>query len=421
MSPFTTRRNPELSIIRRTVLREADKLHAQWPDVYEEIGHSDPSDVPELVNALIRELKKSLNKTSHLAGDVKQLEQVISELRAGGDSTTREHQREISNLKEAHANEIQGYVSRVSQLESDVSRLQYEKHVIEDGKHALENEVSTLKRNNEGQRKEMERAHDLELSSLKDRLRKEHDTEKEGLRSGISELQTDLESEIKRWQQKLDSTIGQIRQQHGSEIECLVAKISEMKQEHKSEKDRTSREYESDRARLVAKMVEMKQEHDSEQEQMRKDVEARKLQLERQKSEEEARLKSEFETKKMQLVVAHTVEKKRLRRDIEAYSGALLARDDFKLMSDNQVEARFLDLAQEVDDLARLEWKPNQKDWTDQVLLRLARNQRLLRKQILQDSVWVILHEYIFCSPFRILGEEGRSLESQWSDEYGKG
>jgi hypothetical protein len=90
-------------------------------------------------------------------------------------------------------------------------------------------------------------------------------------------------------------------------------------------------------------------------------------------------------------------------------------------MPDNDIKARFQDLAQEIDTLARLEWKPNQKEWTNQVLRQLSGNQRLLKKQILQDSVWVILHENIFCSPFRIFGEEGRSLESQWSDEYGKG
>ena len=211
-----------------------------------------------------------------------------------------------------------------------------------------------------------------------------------------------------------DSIISRMRQEHDSEI-------SRISQEHDSEISRMSQEHESHRARLIAQMAEMKQEHDSEQEQLRTSFDARKLHLERQKVEGEARLKSQFETKKAQLESMHATEKRRLQKDIEAYSGALLTRDEFKPMPDNEIKARFLDLVQEIDALARLEWRSVQKEWTTQVLLGLSVNQRLLRKQILQDSIWVILHENIFCSPFRIFGEEGGSLESQWNDEYGKG
>jgi len=193
-------------------------------------------------------------------------------------------------------------------------------------------------------------------------------------------------------------------------MEHLLSRISKLQQDLESEKKH-----------LHAKISDMQQKHDSEKEQMRKDFDSRKLQLERQKTEEEARLKSEFEKKKAQLEAAHAAETKHLRKDIEAYTKALLARDEFKPMPDTEIKARFQDLAEEVDTLARLEWKPNQKEWTNQALRGLSGNDRLLKKQILQDSVWVILHETIFCSPFRVFGEEGRSLESQWNDVYGKG
>jgi ribosomal protein S17E len=169
-------------------------------------------------------------------------------------------------------------------------------------------------------------------------------------------------------------------------------------------------EHESNQARLRAKMARLKKEHDSEQKQTRREVD-----------EEKARLKSDFKTMKAQLEEAHAAETKRLRRDIEAYSEDLLTRDDFKPMMDNEIKGRFLDLAQEIDTLARLEWKPNQKEWTNQILRRLSGNQRLLKKQILQDSVWVILHENIFSSPFKVFGEEGQRLESQWNDKYEQG
>jgi hypothetical protein len=165
----------------------------------------------------------------------------------------------------------------------------------------------------------------------------------------------------------------------------------------------------------------METEHDSEQEMMRSDFETRKLQLEHQTAEELARLKADFRANKARLEIAHAEEMKQLRKDIDAHSAALLARDDFKPMPDDEIKVRFLDLVQDVDALARLGRRVDQKAWTSRVLHRLSPNQRLLKKQILQDIIWVILHNYIFCSPFRILGEEGQSLETQWNAECGKG
>jgi len=62
-----------------------------------------------------------------------------------------------------------------------------------------------------------------------------------------------------------------------------------------------------------------------------------------------------------------------------------------------------------------------QQDGVDGDLLgRLSGNQRKLKKQILQDSLWIILYTTIFSSPFRIFGDEGRALETQWSDAFGR-
>jgi hypothetical protein len=142
-------------------------------------------------------------------------------------------------------------------------------------------------------------------------------------------------------------------------------------------------------------------------------------------------LKSNFGEMMSQKQAAHAATEKSLREKIAEYSGALLARDrnDFNMvehdvlepMSDNEIEGRFVDLVQDVDRLSRLEWKQNPKGWTIQILRSLSSNQRLLKKQILQDIIWVILHEFVFCSPFRIFGEEGQALESQWNKECGTG
>ena len=39
----------------------------------------------------------------------------------------------------------------------------------------------------------------------------------------------------------------------------------------------------------------------------------------------------------------------------------------------------------------------------------------------MQNTLWVILYEMIFCTPFRVFGEEGVKLDMQWLDKYGQG
>ncbi|KAG0645703.1 hypothetical protein D0Z07_8513 [Hyphodiscus hymeniophilus] len=46
----------------------------------------------------------------------------------------------------------------------------------------------------------------------------------------------------------------------------------------------------------------------------------------------------------------------------------------------------------------------------------MSQNQQLFKKQVLQDAIWGILQQYIFASPFRPFGEEGRKLENAWRD-----
>jgi chromosome segregation ATPase len=349
-------------ILTDIVSREVGKLVPERQGFYRDLVQN-KADAQGIVSALIKEIETSLNRNRDLAREVRQL-------KASNDNTTaQEYQTEISDLKWEHDKKIRECEGQIKELVQEVSRLE---SVVKGDKHTLEvheNEVQTLKHINETQRKETQRT------------QARHNAEK-------IRLQEDLEAER----------------------EALQREKGRMQEEHKSEKDRMQKEHESNQARLRTNMAKMKQDHDSDQKQMRKEAD-----------EEKARLKSEFEAKKAQLETAHAAETKRLRRDIEAYSEDLLARDDFKPMPDNDIKARFQDLAQEIDTLARLEWKPNQKGWTDRVLRLLSGNQRLLKKQILQDSVWVILHDNIFCSPFRVFGEEGRPLESQWNDEYGKG
>jgi chromosome segregation ATPase len=425
-------------ILGEIVLNEANKLRIERHEFYRRLVQ-DEADAQGLMRALIKELETSLNGTRGLEQVIRQLKAEISEVRARKDNrTAQEYQREINDPKWDQSKKIEEYDDMIKGLVKNISLLE---RAAEESKHELENnesEVQTLKHRNEIQRKEMQRAHEIH-ERAQSSLQENHNAEKARLQEALDakrEAVQRLQKEKDRMQNKHDSEQRQMRKEFDEKEDRLKrefeARMVEMKQEQKQmrkefdeEEDRLKRESE-------AKMVKMEQEHNFEQKRMRKEFgekearlkrefEAKMVKMMQEHNFEQKRLKDEFEAKKTQLGTARAAETKRLRRDIEAYSEDLLARDDFEPMPDNEIKARFLDLAQEIDTLARLEWKPNQKEWISQVLRHLPGNQRLLKKQILQDSVWVILHKNIFCSPFRVFGEEGWPLESQWSDEYRKG
>jgi hypothetical protein len=274
---------------------------------------------------------------------------------------------------------IQKQQDEIERLVQNVTLLEDEKRRIEKRQQELElmhkNKMLELTDNHEKRVKGIRRAYELEKMAQKTT----YDAEKRMLQgkhdANWSRLQTEC-AETER--------LGSVINVLDAEKSGLQAKISEMQQNH------------------ALTIKQMEQEHESEKNLMQKEHE------------------TELEVQKTQLEMAHAEEKERLRKDVDAYSAALLARDDFKPTPDNEIKARFQDLVQDVDALARLEWKVNQ-EWTSQALRRLLPKQRLLKKQILQNSMWTILHRYIFCSPFRIFGEEGQSLEMLWNEECGKG
>jgi hypothetical protein len=92
-------------------------------------------------------------------------------------------------------------------------------------------------------------------------------------------------------------------------------------------------------------------------------------------------------------------------------------------MSDHELAIRFQNLASEVDEFARVRWDNNQEStwlFPDKVL-RKSENERRTKQYIVQNTLWVILYERIFCTPFRMLGDEGKSLERIWVEKYGQG
>lgn len=155
-----------------------------------------------------------------------------------------------------------------------------------------------------------------------------------------------------------------------------------------------------------------------------------------QKHEQEIRAKEAIHSQRHRaLVEQHEREMQRLRDDLENTNDALVRRDDeayhgmvfttpkLPHSPDEEIRQRFTELQQRVEGLSRLEWKQDRTMWPESTIEHLSHNlgPRLLKKAILQDTIWSVLFRAVFCNPFRMFGEEGLKLEQQWSRECGEG
>jgi hypothetical protein len=132
-------------------------------------------------------------------------------------------------------------------------------------------------------------------------------------------------------------------------------------------------------------------------------------------------LRQVSEREKQKIISVSQEEKRRMKADIERLTHALAEQDNFRPAAHTKLRQKFQTLSEDIENLARLQWKLLQGDWTMEVLEKLSENPRRLQKEILQDSLWMVLFETVFCSPFRMLGNEGARLEVQWNERYLEG
>ncbi len=158
----------------------------------------------------------------------------------------------------------------------------------------------------------------------------------------------------------------------------------------------------------------------------RSDLERREtaLQLAREKHEDEIdRMREEYEKKLEEARQAEKTRTEVLRQKNEALKGVLVARQHIKGLSDPEICESFKKLASEVDNFSRLQWEMRKESrWPfPENSLRRSENPRKLRQHIVQSSIWVILNEKIFRSPFEVFGQEGRRMHSDWTQSFGQG
>ncbi len=225
-------------------------------------------------------------------------------------------------------------------------------------------------------------------------------------RNEISRLKDTQE----RLRQDCEEKIWKIEIQHADRETALGARYKEEERRMREEHESAVRELED-----VIKSLHThadKREHDFNLE---------KMQLEEAHRVKQDELKEHFKAHESQLKQAHKQQQERLQKDIQSRNKALIARENYSPITDGELKSMFSGLVREVDALARLKWTSNRSPWSDELLSRISDTTKRLQKQILKDTIWDILFEHVFCSPFRVFGKEGSVLESQWNKAFGKG
>ena len=310
-------------------------------------------------------------------------------------------------------------VARYRQLQDLYRDLRRESDLLKDEKNTLEIAFQASQEKTQTQRDEWNNRaarYQSEIDRLKDtvtRLRQSY----EEANHGISKQREDLDNALKASHHAQE----QLHQSHRRNVEDI-------------QKQNATREADL-RAKYEISERQMKEEHDSAVnhlgcvvDSLEKDLEKRKkefeletMQLKQSHKIKQDKLKDNFNMYESQLKQTHKQQQERLQKDIQSRNKALIAREIYSPITDGELKSLFSSLVREVDSLARLKWTINQSPWPDEELSKISDTPKRLQKQIMKETIWDILYEQVFCSPFRVFGTEGSVLESEWNKAFGGG
>jgi hypothetical protein len=220
---------------------------------------------------------------------------------------------------------------------------------------------------------------------------------------------------------------------HSKDIELRnYSSTISRKDEHISYAERQMRQAEEEHR---SKAETLRQSHDKEILQLLQSHEATVHDLNQKHTAETSGLVQTHKEKAKQLVLRHKESTERLRQEVQELNAALLTRDDeiyqggiftapgLPRKPDDKIKNAFVEIQQMVEDISRLEWKDEQQLWPEELFQTIGNRHvpRMLKNAILQDAIWSLLFQYVFCSPFRIFGETGQELEREWNEQCGKG
>jgi len=265
-------------------------------------------------------------------------------------------------------------------------------------KKNLQTSINQRDRAEKDHRKEL----DEERKAAEKGFRKRLEEERKAAIKAEKNLRKEFEVEKKQAEKEME---WRVKDYYKFEIDSLTRKVREQKREVDLIQ-RISREKE--RTLLRTKQAEYEK-------------------LEATKDNEYAAMIERYDAEKTTMVGMHEAEKsnavRELQEKIEDLKSALVEqvkKDHFKSMGDGAISNQFQGINNFVDEFSRVPWETSlESSWPyPNQAFQNTDNDRRTKQHIIQNTLWVVLYERIFCTPFRMLGMIGKSLEGQWIQQF---
>lgn len=365
-----------------------------------------------------------------LLGDIKELgfmqPILANDLKRAGDEVESKLKRILDGVEEmrAQTSSSRGYIPRNL---SAGSRF--------DQKTKLEMELQNIRRQMEKER--YETAQEIEeWKNRYERLQEECQEQKATIRDTLEKHDGAWEVKMKEMEGKHER-----RRQWEKTLACEKEELFSRSEQKRKDAEQKMKAYER-------KLEEYKHERNMEQKVLQKEIsgltenitqlrDQHRRELEASKSAtEKATMDFINDQEKLELKFARICrhnkarEKKILldcKAEVEELKGLLLKREQAKDdgIADPKIPRHFETLAYKLDNLSRVPWdEEKEADWPyrNQDILNLnGENPRIVKKHIVQNTLWSILHKRIFATPFRVFGDYGMELEKEWMRRFGKG
>jgi hypothetical protein len=462
----TSEGNPNEGMDR--IFDEILKIQKHFPSIRFEREITRPFSLSDVETALVNVAQAyggSLHSIRTSNKTIENMEQQYQTLRSESENDLgrriQEHKETISRLKSDKDKTKSYFEGKISVYE--VQQQQQEK-VISEGTLQIQqlngdltSHVGEIKRLKEQQQKDSKAAsaelattmsHFMGQRSQMEQKLSEQGRKVEQERKVAEELQSEkqaLEEDVRLAKVNFESQLRQTRRQLDQERKGKVEEIERIQNAHEREKREVERQFMEERSKMKHELLEQNrkvaEELQSEKQALEEDLRLAKVNFESQLEQTKGQLDQERKGKAKEIERiqnAHDAEKRKMREDfevektglvrglketVESLKGALVERDHFKTMSDHELARRFQDISIEVDEFARVQWDSGQESlWPfPGQSFRKSENQRRTKQYIIQNTLWVVLYESIFCTPFRILGNQGKSLEATWIEKFGQG
>jgi hypothetical protein len=250
------------------------------------------------------------------------------------------------------------------------------------------------------------------FNAEKSQMRNEFHDEKAKLSLAIESQEHTLETRYTTLKIECEHNKKRMTAEHQAVMDEMTIRFEE-------EKTRMAKELQRLKDQFCEQLRDMKDQHNQEIDQKDREIE----EVRKKQEAEEKRLEEQHAAEKLRLEIQKEEENKKLKGDIEALKGVIVKRDYFTAMSDRELSQKFNDLASDIDNFSRIRWDNRRENtWPFPArVFRTLENERKPKQHVIQNTFWVILYERIFCTPFRVLGTEGKLKERDWIEEYGQG